>query len=110
VIKAAVLGLMTPWEVVLVLALGRRIMHARRSQLRLCGTPPNTQLCCSRQAHAPMTEKQRRLGSGLMPSSVSAREMMVDIWPRKNRTLVGATAPGRDSTASSALRSCECSA
>jgi hypothetical protein len=53
-----------------------------------------------------MMEKQRRLGSGLMPTSFSALLMMVCIWPRKKRARWGATAPGCPSTASSALRSC----
>lgn len=38
--------------------------------------------------------------------SASAREMMVCIWPRKKRALVGLTAPGCASTASSASLSC----
>lgn len=53
-----------------------------------------------------MMLKQRLLGSGLMPSSLSALLMMVVIWPRKKRTLVGSTAPSWLNTASSALRSC----
>jgi hypothetical protein len=53
-----------------------------------------------------MMEKQRLLGSGFTPRSVSARLMMVDMAPRKKRALAGSTAPGCAKTASRALRSC----
>ena len=52
-----------------------------------------------------MTLKQRRLGTALTPSSVSALVMIVLIWPRKKRAFSGRTAPGRASSASSAVRS-----
>ena len=53
-----------------------------------------------------MREKQRRLGTGLMSRSASAREMMVCIWPRKKRTRFGFTAPSASSTSASADLSC----
>lgn len=62
--------------------------------------------CCTGAAHSLIMLKQRLLGSGLMPKSVSALLMMVVIWPRKNRTLVGSTAPSWEKTVSRALRSC----
>eukprot|EP00882_Tetradesmus_deserticola_P034632 GHRQ01039815.1.p1 GENE.GHRQ01039815.1~~GHRQ01039815.1.p1 ORF type:complete len:111 (+),score=28.80 GHRQ01039815.1:190-522(+) len=58
--------------------------------------------------HSLMMLKQRLLGSGFIPSSLSALLMMVVIWPRKKRTLPGSTAPSRLNTDSSALRSCMC--
>lgn len=53
-----------------------------------------------------MSAKQRREGTGAMPMSESAREMMVCICPRKKRAEEGLRAPGCASTASSAALSC----
>ncbi len=54
-----------------------------------------------------MSVKQRRLGTGFMPRSVTARVMIVCIWPRKKRTRSGFTAPGWSKISASAAFSCE---
>ena len=54
-----------------------------------------------------MSVKQRRLGTGFMPRSVTARVMIVCIWPRKKRTRSGFTAPGWSRISASAAFSCE---
>jgi len=54
-----------------------------------------------------MSVKQRRLGTGFMPRSVTARVMIVCIWPRKKRTRSGFTAPGWSKISASAAFSCK---
>ena len=49
---------------------------------------------------------QRRDGSGLIPASVSALEMMFCIAPRKKRTEAGAVAPGWEAISVMAALSC----
>ena len=51
--------------------------------------------------------KHRLLGTGDMPRSVKARLMMVCIWPLKNRTVLGLSAPSCSRISSSAIRSCK---
>ena len=53
-----------------------------------------------------MREKQRLLGIGLMSRSVRALLMMVCIWARKKRTLLGFTAPSWFKISASAIRNC----
>jgi hypothetical protein len=54
----------------------------------------------------PIKLKQRLLGTGLMSRSASARDMMVCIWPLKNLTVCGFTAPSASMISWRAALSC----